>query len=485
MDYFFTSRTGVRRDYESVPGLDLDAWGYVTRPGALKDGTPFFLRPDMRPLEPHCSFFRELAKTLQAKSMQDYTYDLLDLDDFLGRLDPPSDLLAATEDDLVAYRDDCTEHRDVPVGPATWKRRRATINNFYDWATATGLLAQRPYLRRKNGRDILSWGTTTALDVRHLTFEQWWFLDRIGLRGLLPDGSADPSFRSDHALRDSCGGNLSVTTGMRLREFSTLFDIEVGPARRDGSAKEVELEAIAKFGLHRIVEVQDAMLRDLDWYRRTERARAIRKSAKTLYRHRADLFVVDNVDLRKMKVSGILEGRRRTYSVKTMKAPLRRITVVEGEHGLEPMALFVGRHGRMISSQRWEQVFDDAHARTLRIATEYGVPLEMPNQVRIHDLRHTYAIFMLEQLTELVAARDAEQFRLTGRRPAYAADHMSRNPFLTVMRLLGHRNPGSTMRYLTYRRKSNLLVAQAVRNWTEQDRTYADLAAREAGRWGA
>ncbi|MEU3226692.1 hypothetical protein ABZ695_26525 [Streptomyces sp. NPDC006976] len=40
----------------------------------------------------------------------------------------------ADEDDLIAYRDYCTEYRDEPMGPATWKRRRATINRFYDWA---------------------------------------------------------------------------------------------------------------------------------------------------------------------------------------------------------------------------------------------------------------------------------------------------------------------------------------------------------------
>ncbi|MCX5165006.1 hypothetical protein OOK39_37955 [Streptomyces sp. NBC_00264] len=92
---------------------------------------------------------------------------------------------------------------------------------------------------------------------------------------------------------------------------------------------------------------------------------------------------------------------------------------------------------------------------------------------------------MLEQLTELLIAQDAEQFRLTGRTPAYAADHVSRNPFLTIMRLLGHRRPESTMRYLTYKRKTNLLVARAIRDWNEQDRTYADLAARHASGWVA
>jgi site-specific recombinase XerD len=109
-------------------------------------------------LEPHCSFFLDLAKTLKAKSLQDYTYDFLDFSDFLGSLDPPSDVLSAVEDDLLAYRERCNEHRDEPMSPATWKRRRVTIRCFYDWAVdEVKLLDRRPYYRRPNGRDVLSY----------------------------------------------------------------------------------------------------------------------------------------------------------------------------------------------------------------------------------------------------------------------------------------------------------------------------------------
>ncbi|WP_433194470.1 tyrosine-type recombinase/integrase [Nocardia sp. CA-107356] len=486
MDYCFTSRDKVRQFGAAVDGIDLDCLRYVTRQRALKDGTPFFLGADMRPLEPHCSFFLELAKTLKARSLQDYAYDFMDFSDFLGSLDPPSDVLSATEDDLLAYREHCTEHRDEPMSPATWKRRRVTIQNFYDWAVDEAkLLARRPYYRRPSGRDVLSWGATAALDVRHLTYKQWRFLNSVGLRGLLPDGAADPSFRSAHTLRDSAAGSLAITTGLRLREFRALLDIEVGPPRRDGTAKDVELQAIAKFGLPRTVEIQDATVREIDWYRRTERAATVRKASKTLWRLRNEFFIVDDVDTRQMKLRGVEHGRRRTWSVKAMDAQLRARTMVEGEHGLEPMALFVGRHGRMLTSQRWQQIFLDAHARTLRIIAEHDLKLEMPQRIRIHDLRHTFAVYMLELLTELLRQQDAQEYARSGRVPAYAADHQARNPFLTVMRLLGHRRPESTMRYLTYKRNSNLLVAHAIREWNDQDSTYAELASRHGGRGNA
>ncbi len=131
----------------------------------MPDGTPFFLGSDMRPVEPLCSFMFELAKTLQ-----DYTYDLLDIVAFLDSLELPTDLLSATEEDLLAYRDERTKYQDEPVTPATWRRRRALINNFYDWAIEAQWLERRPYTKTRNGRDVLSWGA-----VMELAYRQWRF----------------------------------------------------------------------------------------------------------------------------------------------------------------------------------------------------------------------------------------------------------------------------------------------------------------------
>ncbi|MFD3804781.1 site-specific integrase [Streptomyces sp. NPDC058619] len=484
MDYFFVSHEKVRRYYEAPPGVPLDAAAYVQRPGAVKEGTPFFLGPDMRPVEPLSSFFLELSKTVKAKTMQDYAYDVMDLVDFLEELDPPTDLLSATEDDLLAYREDCTELRESPDMPATWKRRRATINNFYDWAVHAKLVDERPYHRRSNGRDVLSWGATSELNVRHLTFRQWRFLKQVGLRGLLPDDRVDRGFRGQSPLRNSAAGELAITTGMRLREFSCLLDIEVPAPRRDGSPAEVPLQAIAKFGLPRVVAVQDATLRELDMYRRTERAAMVRAAAKALSRRREELFVVSDINLRRRKLTGNLNGRRRTFRIEAIPAEIRRRAVFEGDRGLEPMALFVGRGGRMPTKQRWDQIFDEAHQRTLQISKEHACDVVMPEQLKIHDTRHTFAIYMLQMLTQLVVREEAERLR-EGGHGAFLADHISRNPLLILQGLLGHRDPKSTMRYLRYIRDTNALVNKAIEEWNDQDKTYADYASvlvdREAG----
>jgi hypothetical protein len=90
---------------------------------------------------------------------------------------------------------------------------------------------------------------------------------------------------------------------------------------------------------------------------RTERAAAVRRPASVLVRRRNELFVVDEVDTGRMRLSGRLWGRRRSFAVHLLPPALRRIAVTDGGRGLEPMALFVGRGGRMLSKQRWEQIF--------------------------------------------------------------------------------------------------------------------------------
>jgi site-specific recombinase XerD len=76
----------------------------------------------------------------------------LDLARFLASLEPQAGLLDATEDDPVAYRDERTTYQDRPVSAATWRRRRAAIDGFYDWAVQQdGLLARKPYASRRGG----------------------------------------------------------------------------------------------------------------------------------------------------------------------------------------------------------------------------------------------------------------------------------------------------------------------------------------------
>jgi integrase len=138
------------------------------------------------------------------------------------------------------------------------------------------------------------------------------------------------------------------------------------------------------------------------------------------------------------------------------------------------MALFVGRGGRMLSKQRWEQIFGAGFARAARVATGDG-SVVMPHRFRIHDLRHTFAVLMLRELTRLVVERETIR-RQAGGHGGYLTEHIAGNPLLIVQRLLGHRQPSSTMRYLSYLDDTDELVATAVAKWNANDATWADYA---------
>ncbi|WP_329537196.1 hypothetical protein OG568_52760 (plasmid) [Streptomyces sp. NBC_01450] len=188
------------------------------------------------------------------------------------------------------------------------------------------------------------------VDLRHLSRSQWVMLHQVGLGGDLPDGGPDPTFGRANRLRSMVAAELAGTTGTRLREFGCLLDIEVPRPVQGGSAAPVALGAIAKFGLPRVVMVQQPVLRSVELYRRTERAALVVRSRRALWRRRAELFVVDDVDERRMRVSGRLYGQRRSFTAAAMEVRLRRIAVLEGEAGLEPMGLFAGRGGPLLSA---------------------------------------------------------------------------------------------------------------------------------------
>ncbi|GAA5023296.1 hypothetical protein [Streptomyces siamensis] len=66
------------------------------------------------------------------------------------------------------------------------------------------------------------------------------------LRARLPDGSAH---RTSARLRHIAASDRAVTTGMVLREFTTLLDIEVSEPRLDGLPRPAVLPSTAKYSL--------------------------------------------------------------------------------------------------------------------------------------------------------------------------------------------------------------------------------------------
>ena len=110
---------------------------------------------------------------------------------------------------------------------STWAREVATVNSFYRWAVESGFVEQNPIRQRpararsarghavstltpaeapKDGhRENLGWLPPTS-------YRRW---RDIGVRGYLPGGLLDSSFRGRNAARNATFCDLMARTGLR------------------------------------------------------------------------------------------------------------------------------------------------------------------------------------------------------------------------------------------------------------------------------
>jgi site-specific recombinase XerD len=199
-----------------------------------------------------------------------------------------SDPLTATPDDVAAFF--AVQRLDpsgASVGPATWNRKVAALENFYRWAVDRGLVSASPFVYREAwARDgdgvVRAMRRNLAKERsgrRHATL-RWLEPDRlafflsVGLGGLLPNGSEDPTFTGRHATRNRAFGELLAASGLRAEEGSLLLIPELPAAEgpRDRMVALAVPGAVAKGGVPRRTIVTIAALRAIESYVRLERS---------------------------------------------------------------------------------------------------------------------------------------------------------------------------------------------------------------------
>jgi integrase len=301
------------------------------------------------------------------------------------------DLLTATETDLLEYRHWRTQRQDDPIERSTWEKESAAINGVYGWLVDRHYLRSRPW--RLNGRrDTLRNGVSRDMKVRHMTLDQYLYFRDVGLGGQTPEATLDVSFRGWSPHRNRAGAELALLTGMRLQEWSTVLLPELGiGAAKPGERVEFRLAACAKFGRPRTVGVPAGALSMISTYLALERREVISTAQRTLKDRRDELFVVDDVDGYRDRLSGVLDGRRVTRSIAAMPPQLRRMAVLDTAGGLEPLAVFVGAGGRMLLPFSWDKVRWGAWRRMQAHAANGAAPMLPRACWRFHDLRHSYA----------------------------------------------------------------------------------------------
>lgn len=432
----------------------------------LPQGLPLLLDERWRPVEPWLTYFRIVAGSVGRSTLRNYAYDAFRFASFLESRG--TDVVHAHQDDIVAYRESRRVSAARPVSPATWQREAVVIRGIYSLLRQQGVVQREPWV--SIGRaTVLGRSWREEPDIRPLSFEQWQFFRDIGLAGRTPTGELDESWRGRSPVRGLTGAQVAVTTGMRVSEFSTLLNAEVPPPT-DHHGGSVLLGACAKFQKRRRVHLPATTLRAVDLYRATERRAVARAAAAGLWRRRADLFIVQEVDTAVGVVRGTHNGVKQRWRMHLFPPDLRRIAVVEHEHGLESAGLFLGRGGLPISLRAWHATFEAANQRVLA----HGDRTVRGRRAKItpHDLRHTFAVVLLKALTEIALAREEDR-RAGHLGPFTVSEHIAINPRLTVQRLLGHTDPATTLVYLRYIEDTDAIIQNVFDSWSDSSKDYA------------
>jgi integrase len=347
-----------------------------------------------------------------------------------GGEEPLLDLTDVTRQDLLEYR----RGRQEAVRDTSWQAESGAVSVFFGYAKSAGWMDADPVprwgARRRNtfrGRAVIT------RQVRFLTESQLRLFLDAGLRG---DAPADPGWRPAYPERDYALGLVLAATALRREECGLLLDCEI-PRPEDIAAGGVaEFTRYGKGGRPRTVYVAVELAREIDLFRRCERAMIVETAQRSLRRRRRDgvLLVADGVipgpDGRpRLKIEGRLVKPELLGN-----ADRARAVRVLPDGTIEPLALFTGRTGLPPGLQHWDTVFADAR---LRVAGTGHPDLPPPHlAVSPHVMRHTFAVRMLSGLMRLGRERAANPYLLLA------------NPVLTVQQLLGHASPDTTQRYL-------------------------------------
>ncbi|CAM5318895.1 hypothetical protein STENM223S_10399 [Streptomyces tendae] len=142
---------------------------------------------------------------------------------------------ACDGDDLRAYKRVrlwCGGPGAVSVG--TWNRSVAALDKWVAWSLDAGLLRRAPF--RYVDKTVMTPAGPRRVRVnaemetdpqdeplRFVSFEDYLLWRNVGLRGELPEGGADPSWRGRHGERNALFADGLVHSGMRLGEGACLL----------------------------------------------------------------------------------------------------------------------------------------------------------------------------------------------------------------------------------------------------------------------
>jgi integrase len=296
--------------------------------------------------------------------------------------------------------------------------------------------------------------------VRFVSFEDYLLWRDVGLRGRLPDGAADPSWRGRHHERNALFADLLVYTGARLGEAASVVVGEVPRERAAGSGQAGGIglaAAVTKGGRARTVFAPARLARALRRYVRIERDELVmRVAAGGGYAVAEDAVLV-----RQAGSLGVTFAEGRSVSYGKLDPPTRRrmlLVTADGEIA-GPLAVWLGTDGQPVAASTWQSVFRRANQRCERF--------DLDVRVSPHTLRHSFAVHMLGLLLrQTVAAmgQDPSQRRTS----AQVKRLLVGNPLRRLQLLLGHASEATVYTYLDVLDEAQEIVASALQQWDDQ-----------------
>lgn len=447
-------------DHQLIPESPWAATEGSLSPRRVADQSPIILNEKMWALQPWTEFLRRYATNISVNSAKAYGRDLFRFAQYLDHR--ALSLSAVIEDDLHDYR---RSRKEQGLSDRSWQREAVVLRAFFDFLVEDKLIDKVPWQPMGRYSVLKPRGESYALEVRALTHEQWLHFKNVGLGGLLPDGSVDYSFRGISTQRNATAVELALTTGMRLQEWRTVLLPEIFPENGGGSS--VVLEATAKGRRRRTVYIPQKTVHDIDLYTRVERRRVVRKAQPRLRRNIEDLAVVQEIKEDAGKVAYTYLGETYRVPFHLISVQHRAVLVEQIGDYIEPLSLFVGSTGQPPSQRSWHGVFSAANDRLRQFDEDLARPRRA---ITPHDLRHTFAVVMLQSLQ----LRALERPRNSGSGMGSISEHIIHNPLLTVQRLLGHASPSTTMNYLRYIEESDALIQRAFDAWNDPLKNYSD-----------
>lgn len=432
---------------------------------APQNGYPILLSDDLQPVRLLTDYLQYLSGVLEKLTVWQYAYDLRLFGEFLETIGISVD--SVTHHDVAAFRRERTESGERPLSNSAWNRTASVLRGLYEWMRWVGYVVEKPWIEnlRKNS---LSSRQTVSMDVRHLTLDQYRLFINLGVRGIHPSGMADETLKIQNTARLHAGADIARGTGMRRQEFSSLLLNEVIDPVTGKRRDSIELHAVAKNQVRRSLFITPTMADRIRIYQKGERALHVANTHQSLSERHSELIIIDRISEDGQQMSGTRQNSRISKRTSSFTLEERRFMVQEGEHGLEPMALFLSQRGVMTRPAAWSEDFRSASVRMRKYRHETGSP--MPAYVTPHMLRHTFAVHMLAFFSRHLA----ELGMLRGSMGSMPTDLLRYNPLLRLQTLLGHASPQTTLHYVKYVGDTNANLEDAWPGWDDPTSEYAD-----------